>query len=220
MNTREKYGYPLCCNKCTQLGDEPRRLSEIEPFHKDGSAIKLMLIGQDPTIIKDPERVNTVLMLNEISGRNGQLRKWLETELIGKGNFDSVEIYATNLVKCQFSKPPSQSGGKTFLEIRFKNCKSYLYSEIEKYKPTLILTFGEPAHFLFSKELKVLNGQLKSKMKNDFNGNFVRAKINNTEFDYSPCLHITTFRVAETYGDSIKEFKSKLAERLKKEELI
>ena len=90
MNTREKYGYPLCCNKCTQLGDEPRRLSEIEPFHKDGSAIKLMLIGQDPTIIKDPERVNTVLMLNEISGRNGQLRKWLETELIGKGNFDSV----------------------------------------------------------------------------------------------------------------------------------
>jgi uracil-DNA glycosylase len=215
MNIREKYGYPLYCNKCTELGDEPRRLAEIEPYHKDGSAIRLMLIGQDPTIFNSPERVNTVLMLNETSGRNGQLRKWLETELIGKDNFENVEVYATNLIKCQFSKPPSQSGGISFLKKRFEYCKSYLYSEIEKYKPTLVLTFGEPAHLLFSKEFEFKNGPLKSEMKNDFNGNFVRAKINNTEFDYSPCLHIKTFRVAEKYGDSAKGFKSKLAERLK-----
>jgi uracil-DNA glycosylase len=214
MNIREKYGYPLCCNRCTKLDDKPRRLEQIEPYHKDGSAFKLMLIGQDPTIFDSPERVNTVLMLNETSGRNGQLRKWLETEIIGKANFENVEIYATNLVKCQFSKPPSQSNEKKFLAIRFENCKSYLYSEIERYRPTLVLTFGEPAHLLFSKELEVISGQLKSGMKNDFNGTFIRAKINNTEFEYSPCLHIKTFRVAETYGDSVKGFKSKLAERL------
>lgn len=214
MNIREKYGYPLCCNKCTELGDTPRRLEQIDPYHKDGSSIRLMLIDQDPTIFNSPERVNTVLMLNETTGRNGQLRKWIETELIGKDNFENVEIYATNLVKCQFSKPPSQSGGKEFLKLRFENCKSYLHSEIEKFKPTLVLTFGEPAHMLFSTMLEVISGQLKSGMKSDFNGTFISAKINNIEFDYSPCLHIKTFRVAETYGDSVKGFKTGLAERL------
>ncbi|MFM2292327.1 MAG: Uracil glycosylase superfamily [Bacteroidota bacterium] len=214
MSDIYKFGYPSNCVKCVSLGDTPKRLNEIKPFYKEGNEIKIMLIGQDPTIFKDPERVNTVLMLEDVPGRKSQLRKWLQEELIGTNIFEEVEIYATNLVKCQFSKPPSQSGGKKFLNLRYENCRSFLIDEIEKYKPTLVLTFGEPAHLLFSKELDVISGQLKSEMKNDFNGNFIRAKINNTEFDYSPCLHIKTFRIAETYGDTVRGFKSKLAERL------
>ena len=44
-------------------------------------------------------------------------------------------------------------------------------------------------------------------MKKAFTGDFVRAKFRGIEFDYSPCLHIQTFRVAETYGDRVERFK-------------
>jgi len=44
-------------------------------------------------------------------------------------------------------------------------------------------------------------------MQEAFTGEFVKARIGDFEFDYSPCLHIKTWRVAEVYGDSVKKFK-------------
>lgn len=104
---RIKYGYPIECSDCNTFLSKPKGIERIDPYHKTGDKLKLLLIGQDPTIFDEPERVNTVLMLNETKGKNGQLRKWLEKELFGKENFDNIEIYATNLVKCQFDQPPT-----------------------------------------------------------------------------------------------------------------
>lgn len=217
-NLRLKYGYPLECNQCENLNGRPKNISRIDPFYKIGTGLKLLLIGQDPTIFEEPERVNTVLMLNETKGRNGQLRKWLEKELIGTENFDKIEIYATNSVKCQFDKPPtlSNEGPLKFLKPKFEFCKFYLINEIENYKPDIVLTLGETAHKLFSKEIEVMNGKLTGEMKKDFSGDFVKAKIGNVGFYYSPCLHIKTFRVAETYGKQVFDFKKGLNEKLKK----
>ncbi len=47
-------------------------------------------------------------------------------------------------------------------------------------------------------------------MKEAFTGHFVKARINGYEFDYSPCLHIQTFRLAVTYKDYVTVFKSSL----------
>jgi hypothetical protein len=44
-------------------------------------------------------------------------------------------------------------------------------------------------------------------MQGAFTGNFIQAKVGDVAFDYSPCLHIKTWRVAEVYGDSVKRFK-------------
>ena len=38
------------------------------------------------------------------------------------------------------------------------------------------------------------------------------VSIKETEFAYSPCLHIKTFRVAEKYGPAIEPFKRGLKE--------
>ena len=213
---RIKYGYPTECDSCKIFESKPKNISRIDPFHKTGNELKLLLIGQDPTIFKEPYRVNTVLMLNETKGRNGQLRKWLEKELFGTEKFSKIEIYATNSVKCQFDKPPtlSQEGALKFLKPRFEFCKKYLINEIENFKPDIILTFGESAHKLFSNEIEMIDGELKGKMKEDFTGNFIKAKINEIEFYYSPCLHIKTFRVAETYGRQVFDFKNGLNKRL------
>lgn len=207
---RIRFGYPVHCTECDLFDDKPLNLQRINPYYKSGNSTRVMLIGQDPTIFDRPDRVNEVLMLKETRGRNGQLRRWIENELFGKEKFEKIELYSTNLVKCQFSKPPSTNGALKFLEPRFKKCKKYLLDEIENFKPTVVLTFGEPAHILFSKELTIIKGNLNEKMKEDFNGSFFRASLNNIEFDYSPCLHIKTFRVAETYGEKVIQFKKEL----------
>ena len=57
--------------------------------------------------------------------------------------------------------------------------------------------------------------EIKGKMKEDFKGEFIEAKVNGIKFFYSPCLHIKTFRVAETYGQSVLDFKKSLFRKLK-----
>jgi len=170
-----------------------------------------MLIGQDPYIHKDPDRVKYVLMLDE---ENGQLRRWLK-EIIGEYMFDKVELYATNIVKCPVKRESSASLKRvlSLLMPCFDNCKGYLVNEITQFKPTLVLTFGEPAHKLFVTIIN--NGAVfKDSMQEAFTGEFVEARIGDVRFHYSPCLHIKTFRVSETYGNKVSQFKSNLEKKL------
>ena len=54
------------------------------------------------------------------------------------------------------------------------------------------------------------SSEMSKEMKNAFTGRFVRARLHGFEFDYSPCLHIQTFRVAEKYGAKVEDFKRSL----------
>lgn len=199
------FGYPEQCAKCAANGELNLR---VAPYFREGNDPRLMLIGQDPTIRREPERVKYVLMLDQ---KNGQLSRWLRG-LFGADNFDSLTLYATNLVKCSFSAPPStaRQGGLKFLRPYFENCREYLVQEVSRFRPTLVLSLGEPAHKLFITMLD--NGdEIGDSMQTAFTGNFVRARLRDVEFDYSPCLHIQTFRVAEVYGDSVERFKAGVA---------
>jgi len=143
---------------------------------------------------------------------NSQLSRWLREEVFGRKSFNSLTLYATNLVKCSLERLPStaRQGGLRFLQPYFENCRDYLFDEISEFRPTLVLTLGEPAHKLFVTTLDHCES-IADRMKDAFTGTFVRAKFRGTEFDYSPCLHIQTFRVAHTYGDRLKRFKKGLA---------
>ncbi|MGE5410986.1 MAG: uracil-DNA glycosylase family protein [Clostridiales bacterium] len=202
QDLRNKYGYPVECKECNISRD----IAEIDPFYKTGDKIKLMLIGQDPNIRKQPERVNTVLMLNECQS---QLRRWLENEVFGKAVFEKIELYATNLVKCQFTSLLDRDQ----LENTFSSCKVHLIKELESFAPNIVITLGEPAHKLFSMKTGIQIEGIEGSMKGDFTGKFYKSKLNNTEFLYSPCLHITTFRVADSYGKSLQDFKKALSEK-------
>jgi len=197
------FGCPTECNTCASFSEVELRL--VPPYFKEGGELKLMLVGQDPTVRREPARVKHALMLDE---PKGQLRRWLTKELFGKRNFDALTLYATNLVKCSFQQPPSttQQGGFRFLQPYFDNCRDLLAQEISAFGPALVLTLGEPAHKLF---ITILDNRdnIADRMKKAFTGRFVKAEFGDIEFDYSPCLHIQTFRVAETYGDRLKRFK-------------
>lgn len=198
------FGYPKECDKCVGLTNSQTEL-RVEPHYKEGNNLRLMLIGQDPTIFRKPERVKQVLMLDEV---NSQLSRWLK-ELFGRENYQNITIYATNLVKCSFDKPPSTTleGGLKFLTPFFRYCQNYLAQEIQSYIPDCVLALGEPAHKLF---ITILHNQtdIPETMQEAFTGDFIKARIGGCSFDYSPCLHIKTWRVAEVYGESVNRFKS------------
>lgn len=207
MDTIE-YGYPKHCTKCESIGGSGLSL-HVSPYYRAGDKVRLMLIGQDPTIYKNPERVAYVLMLNQ---KNGQLSRWLEG-LFGDANFQSLTLYATNLVKCSFTKPPSttKQGGFNFIKRYFDNCRAYLNQEITMFKPTLVLTLGGSTHKLFISMLSNYS-DIPEAMKEAFTGRLIKAKLEELEFDYSPCLHIKTFRVADVYGDKVRRFKEEMAD--------
>ncbi len=201
------FGYPKQCTKCVSLSKDSLSL-RVKPYFKKGGELRLMLIGQDPTISRKPERVKYVLMLDQ---ENGQLSRWLRGEVFGEDNFRSLTLYATNLVKCSFTRPPSTArrGAFEFLQPYFQNCKDYLAEEISEFQPALVLTLGETAHKLFVETLDD-SDNIADSMQGAFTGEFFKARFRGVEFDYSPCLHIKTFRVAEVYGESVKKFKEGL----------
>lgn len=202
------FGYPVTCELCFEAIRNNFDMIKIQglnvrPYYQHGNKFKLMLIGQDPTIKDNRNRVKEVLMLDQ---ENGQLRRWLRG-IFGKSKFESLTIYATNVVKCTFSRRPSElkKGGREFLNSCFLNCSQYLKNEVLAYSPNLILSLGEPSHEMF---LKLVNGNIPTKMKDAFSGQFYEVSIGNLKTNYSPCLHIQTFRVAEKYGEKVESFKS------------
>ena len=201
-----KFGYPEQCDRCKNLPYIKLKLPT--PYHnKVTSNKRVMLIGQDPYIYRDPDRVKCVLMLDQ---QNSQLSKWLK-EVLGENSFNEVELYATNVVKCPVKRESFTSLKRvlSLLQPCFDNCKNYLIKEITNFKPTIILTLGEPAHKLFISILDN-NDIFKDSMKEAFIGEFIKASVRDVSFQYSPCLHIKTYRVADTYGEQVKEFKCNL----------
>lgn len=201
-----RYGYPQSCDLCSDLPD-PTRSLRVAPYLREGGAFRLMLVGQDPTVRKKPERVKHVLMLDE---EQGQLSRWLR-QLFGDA-FRTVTLYATNVVKCSFSRPPSEmeEGGLKFLRPYAGICRQYLVQEVKAFKPDLVIALGEPAHVIFRQMLDTASATGET-MRDAFTGTFSRVSLDSFHFDYSPCLHIQTFRVAETYGESVTKFKQGLA---------
>jgi uracil-DNA glycosylase len=198
-----QFGYPRECSTCHNLNGNLRLT--VKPYYRLGNDFRLMLIGQDPTVRERQDRVEYSLMLND---PNSQLSRWL-SDVIGRSTVDSVTMYGTNTLKCTFPRVPSDLGGFRYLNPYFKKCKEHLIKEISEFKPDLVLTLGEPAHKCFI-QLLDNNTKIEDTMKEAFTGSLTKVAINNIEFDYSPCLHIQGFRVAETYGNRIIVFKNAL----------
>lgn len=140
----------------------------------------------------------------------GQLTRWL-TAVFGKDVYQTLTLYATNLVKCGFNVLPSAApeGNVRYLRPYFENCRNHLAREISEFRPSLVITLGETAHRLFLGILDNHN-EIPSTMQEAFTGRFLSARLAGLQFHYSPCLHIKTFRVAETYGASVEGFKKGL----------
>lgn len=123
----------------------------VLPFNKDGKDIKLIIIGQDPTI-KNVERrkgITTTLNLD----KSGALRRYVE-EICNGLNISLSNVYATNVFQYFYTIPPAQ----TFevLEKHLSPNLVLLEKELSNYPNCSIVSLGEPVlKLLVNKNVKV-----------------------------------------------------------------
>jgi hypothetical protein len=107
---------------------------------KNVSDIKLVFIGQDPTVRRKESRsrINYTLNLDKENSLKFYLNQVCEKLQISL----EEEVYATNLYKCFFNQPPADD--ETILSRQFKYWADFLMEELDTFPETIIITLGEP----------------------------------------------------------------------------
>ena len=134
-----------------ELPDDPANpidfdLSPVKPYIGD-EEIKLIIIGQDPTIrnIQRRKYINTTLNLD----KNGALKTYVEN-ICRELDISIQNVYATNIFKYFYSIPPADTPD-VLIKHKTQNIE-LLRKEIECYKDSPIITLGEPVLRLITNE--------------------------------------------------------------------
>ena len=134
-----------------ELPDDPANpidfdLSPVKPYIGD-EEIKLIIIGQDPTIrnIQRRKYINTTLNLD----KNGALKTYVEN-ICRELDISIQNVYATNIFKYFYSIPPADTPN-VLIKHKTQNIE-LLRKEIECYKDSPIITLGEPVLRLLTNE--------------------------------------------------------------------
>ncbi|MCD8310513.1 MAG: hypothetical protein LUB83_04795 [Prevotellaceae bacterium] len=123
---------PFACNEIDYSHDP------VLPFKGNGP-IKLVVIGQDPTI-RDPQRRADITCTLNLD-KKGALKTYVESICSGIGlSLDNV--YATNLYKYFYSNPPA--GTLEVLQAHLQPNLALLKEELAPYQDCPTITLGEP----------------------------------------------------------------------------
>jgi hypothetical protein len=165
--------------------------------------IKLIIIGQDPTVKNSKSRQSIEYTLN--LDKNGSLKKYI-CDITGKLGMRFENIYATNIFKYFYSEPPERTKGmlSSHLEPNLKLLKE----EISAYPRVPIITLGFPVLRLLTEEdaevHKYWNYEKKT-MRSGQRFNFCRASDNKLERDFFPFPHQPSL-VKIFYKDTLNEY--------------
>lgn len=165
----------------------------VPPFIGKGE-IKLIIIGQDPTIrnVERRKDINVTLNLD----KSGALRTYIERICLALG-IQLDNVYATNVFKYFYTTPPAQ----TFdvLKAHLNDNLTLLTKELSAFPKCPIITLGEPVLKLLVKESTppivryYWDYDKKTKSSNgDFH--FVLAKDNKLSRDFFPFCHQPSIR--------------------------
>ncbi len=182
----DKSSFPTECNLCIKAKTNSHLFSgNIELLTKPirGTNPSIMLVGQDPTIAK-----GQVYSALDLENTSSNLYKYISVDILNHAGQTLNNIYATNLIKCQFpnNQTPKSISEKNKIKIKdflhpfFYNCKHWFSKEVRKINPKIILSLGGPVHQLLIEEF---SWNVPMRMKDAF-GNVL----------YIPCIHINTRR--------------------------
>lgn len=111
------------------------------PFRGSGD-IRLVVLGQDPTV-KNPEarrHITTVLNLD----KPGSLRSYLQRICAGLGMRLDDHVYATNGIENFFTVPPTTVKEVDLLRLASRSWLVLLRREIAQFQDATLLSLGEP----------------------------------------------------------------------------
>jgi hypothetical protein len=110
-------------------------------FAGDGE-IKLIVLGQDPTV-KSPESRKTITTVLNLD-KGGSLRRYLEDVCHKLGIDLDHNVYATNLLKNFFVAPPTQISPIDVFKVFGDFWLPFLNEELSVFPDVPVLTLGEP----------------------------------------------------------------------------
>jgi len=142
----------------------------IPPF-RGNDKIKLIILGQDPTIKNEASRKNIKYTLN--LDKENALKTYLNRICIGLG-MTIENVYATNMFKYFYSKPPAET-----LEVLINHLEpnlKLLQKELTEFDNIPIISLGEPVLQLLTDE--------KAKVREYWDYN-IKTKITNANFKFS-----------------------------------
>jgi len=209
--------YPEACDICvkdkinTDLFEGNLQLS-VRPFK--GANPSVLLVGQDPTLAK-----RQVLSVLELDNPRSRLYRYIVKDILEPARLILDDVYATDLIKCQFPnnqtpKVIAENHGisiKNFLSPFFHNCRQWFFNEVKEIRPKIILSLGEPVHQLLVEEFA---WTVPIRMKNAF-GNVYIVNVLGVKSFYVPCIHYNT-RGHVYYKNLWKTFIHNLEEAVKK----
>ena len=104
--------------------------------------IKLIVLGQDPTV-KDPEKRKEITVTLNLNKR-GAVRNYLSRVCRELGLDLDLNVYATNLLKNFFIEPPAQIKELDIFEAFVPHWLLLLREEVAMFPDATIMTLGEP----------------------------------------------------------------------------
>jgi uracil-DNA glycosylase len=116
---------------------------KIPAIFKGSGPIRIIILGQNPTIKNpvDRKEITTVLNLN----RNGALRSYVESICLEMGLIVDRNVYATNCLKNFFTDPPAPKKETDTIFEEFLPCwLPLLKEELSEYPDVPVITMGEP----------------------------------------------------------------------------
>jgi len=146
INAAEKIRKALKENQDSDVNPIDLSLPVVPPFRGNGE-IKLIILGQDPTIKNVASRKKITCTLN--LDKNNALKTYVNRICIELGiTIDNV--YATNLFKYFYSERPAKT-----LDVLINHLHpnlGLLQSELGEFKNIPIITLGEPVLKLITNE--------------------------------------------------------------------
>jgi len=186
-----------------ELTDEPSNHIQPEygfvPPFMGGNDIKLIVIGQDPTIRKEERRKNIICTLN--LDKQGALRRYVEQQICDNMEISIDNVYATNVFKYFYERPPADT-----LDVLKKHLSpnlTLLKEELNHFPKVPVITLGEPV-------LKLLNNdqaKVRYYWRYDRNGEFMRVEAEESKLGraFYPFCHQPSIR-KQFYKDNLKDF--------------
>lgn len=169
------------------------------------SDIKLVIIGQDPTVKRKESRKDIKITLN--LDKENSLKAYLKKVCdILQIDIDK-EIYATNLYKCFFNLPPADD--RTILTRHFKIWIDFLINELNEFDKPTIITLGEP---LIQQLIHAENKKVKyywdyiGKTKSGGEFKFVEPNENYLQKRIYPIAHQPTWSRNKFYNTYLKDY--------------
>jgi hypothetical protein len=169
-------------------------LLPITPFIGNNT-IKLIIIGQDPTIRNQSERKNISTTLN--LNKSGALRNYIEQSICRALNIAIENVYASNLYKYFYTTPPS--GHIDELRDHLTPNLNLINEELTYFPNVPIITLGQPVLSLLTTHLtyqkvRTYWGYDTSTRKSDGNFQYCPATFNYLHRKLYPFPHQPSLR--------------------------